>query len=33
MNLRTVWMFSGQGAQYFQMGAPLLAAEPVFRGR
>lgn len=26
-----VWMFSGQGAQYYQMGAPLLAAEPVFR--
>lgn len=26
----SVWMFSGQGAQYFQMGAPLYAADPGF---
>ena len=31
MKRPVVWMFSGQGAQYYQMGAPLLAAEPVFR--
>ena len=31
MKPRTVWMFSGQGAQYYQMGAPLYATEAVFR--
>jgi trans-AT polyketide synthase, acyltransferase and oxidoreductase domains len=31
MKLPVVWMFSGQGAQYFQMGAPLYAADAVFR--
>lgn len=31
MTLPVVWMFSGQGAQYYQMGAPLYAADPVFR--
>ena len=28
---RVVWLFSGQGAQYFQMGRELFAQEPVFR--
>jgi len=28
-----VWMFSGQGAQYFQMGRALYEAHPVFRRR
>ncbi|HEY8360398.1 MAG TPA: acyltransferase domain-containing protein [Ramlibacter sp.] len=28
-----VWMFSGQGAQYFQMGRSLYESHPVFRAR
>jgi bacillaene synthase trans-acting acyltransferase/trans-AT polyketide synthase/acyltransferase/oxidoreductase domain-containing protein len=30
-SIRTVMMFAGQGAQYYQMGRELLAADPVFR--
>lgn len=29
--LPVVWMFSGQGAQYYQMGAPLYASDAAFR--
>jgi bacillaene synthase trans-acting acyltransferase len=28
---KSVWMFSGQGAQYYQMGRDLFTHEPVFR--
>jgi acyl transferase domain-containing protein len=28
---KVIWMFSGQGAQYFNMGRDLYEAEPVFR--
>lgn len=28
---KSVWMFSGQGAQYYQMGRDLFTQEPVFR--
>jgi len=28
---KSVWMFSGQGAQYYQMGRDLFNREPVFR--
>ncbi len=31
MKRPSVWMFSGQGAQYYQMGAPLFREEKVFR--
>lgn len=30
-NLKTVFMFSGQGSQYFQMGLPLFEQNPIFR--
>jgi 6-methylsalicylic acid synthase len=30
-NTGTVWMFSGHGAQWLEMGAELLAKEPLFR--
>jgi acyl transferase domain-containing protein len=28
---KMIWMFAGQGAQYFQMGLELYEREPVFR--
>jgi acyl transferase domain-containing protein len=28
---KTIWMFAGQGAQYYQMGRELFRNEPVFR--
>lgn len=28
---RVIWMFSGQGSQFYQMGHDLFATEPVFR--
>jgi len=28
---KSVWMFPGQGAQYYQMGRDLFTHEPVFR--
>jgi acyl transferase domain-containing protein len=28
---KMIWMFAGQGAQYYQMGRELYAGEPVFR--
>jgi acyl transferase domain-containing protein len=31
MSKPVIWMFSGQGSQYFQMGAELFASEAVFR--
>lgn len=31
-NNGAVWLFSGHGAQWLEMGAELLAKEPVFRG-
>ena len=31
MSARTVFMFSGQGSQYFQMGKPLFEGNAVFR--
>ena len=31
--MKTVFMFSGQGSHYFQMGRPLFDADPVFRER
>lgn len=32
MPVKTVFMFSGQGSQYYQMGKQLFDADPVFRG-
>jgi bacillaene synthase trans-acting acyltransferase len=32
MPAKTVFMFSGQGSQYYQMGKQLFDADPVFRG-
>lgn len=33
MSAKTVFMFSGQGSHYYQMGKPLFDADPVFRDR
>lgn len=31
--IKTIFMYSGQGSQYYQMGAELYASNPIFRRR